>query len=319
VHLDGAGEIGVSLDGLQTSFQNFSLDVGSIPSIIVDLFKNQAENKVKSILTEQINAMVPSMGEDFLSDFTRGSFAFDVLGDTLSIQLRPVEVAMSAEGIQIRVDGSADFQNVQGASYLTSPRPAPSMSAMGNGLGLNVGLADDLANQLMASLWASNAIENLITPQLIPQMQGLFGDGADDITVDFMLPPVVSTDADSGAVRLTIGDLIVKVADPNGTLVEFAVSAEIDLSVESADQSLKLVTAAASVRGKLLQKSPQVVLNIDDATVAAIAELAIKQISQQSDGLLDALPIPNFGAIMVGVPQIRAGEGYLLLDAELSY
>ncbi len=317
VNITENGDLDVSLANLQTSFQGFDLDVGSIPSVIVNLFNSTAESKVKSIIGNEINKMVPSLGKDFLSDFTKADLAFNLLGDTLHLKLRPVDIAMSDEGIRLRVDGSAEFENVQGASYLTSPRPVPSMA--GADQGLSIGLADDLANQLMASLWASSAIENLIAPQLAPQMRGLFGDTADDIRVDLMLPPIVSTDPVTGAVRLTIGDLIVRVADPSGVLVEFAVSAEVDLKIEQDAGILKLVTDAASVRGKLIEKSPQVVLNIDDATVAAIAELAIKQISNQSDGLFEALPIPSFGAIMVGLPQVHAADGYLLLDAELSY
>lgn len=316
VKITAAGDLDVTLDNLQTSFQGFDLDVGSIPGVIVNLFNGTAESKVKSIIGGEIKKMVPTLGEEFLSDFTKSSIDFDVLGDTLSLKLRPVDIAMSSQGIAIRVDGSAELKNVQGASYLTSPRPAPTMGNASQGL--SVGLADDIANQLMASLWASNAIETLIEPQLIPQMRGLFGDSADDITVDLMLPPIVSTDPSTGAVRLTVGDLVVRVADPSGVLVEFAVSAEVDLKVEQDGDALKLVTDTASVRGKLIQKSPNVVLNIDDATVAAIAELAIKEISKQSDQLFETLPLPTFGAIMVGLPQIKAADGYLLLDAALT-
>lgn len=312
-----AGNIKVTLDGLQTSFKGFDLDVGAIPDVVVNLFNGVVEKKVKAIIGDEVMKMVPPLGEKFLSDFTKSTLKFNVLGDTLNIKLRPADIAMSNKGIAIRVDGSTELKNVQGASYLTSPSPVPTLS--NSSKALNVGLADDIANQLMASLWASGAMETLIEPQLIPQMRNLFGDSADDITANLMLPPVVSTDSSTGAVRLTVGDLVVRVADPSGVLVEFAVSAEIDLKLKQDGDALKLITDTASVRGKLIEKSPNVVLNIDDSTVAAIAELAIKEISKQSDKLFETLPLPTFGAVMIGIPEVKAADGYLLLDAALTY
>jgi hypothetical protein len=315
VRLDTAGEIQVELSELSTSFVNFDLDVGGIPEIIVDLFNGQVESKVRDILEEQVQSMVPTTGEEFLAEFTKSSWSVPVLTDTLDISIAPTEVSISEEGIALRVDATTEFANVVGASYLTSPRPAPMASA--GDQGLNVGLADDLANQLLASLWASGMLEETMQPLLAENMAGLFGE-ADDVRVDLALPPIVTTDPGSDAVRLSVGDLLVYVGDSSGPLVEFAISAEIDLALTNEGDALKLVTDAASVRGKLIEKSDAVTLNVNDDTVAAIADLAIKEISNQSDGLLDALPIPSFGAVMLGTPAVRAADGYLMLDAELT-
>jgi hypothetical protein len=135
---------------------------------------------------------------------------------------------------------------------------------------------------------------------------------------ELALPPVLSTDPATNAVRLSIGDLIVHVGEGSTTLVEFAISAEIDLKMTNENGALKLVTDAASIRGKVIELSKEVTLNVNDQTVEAIAELAIREISDQSEGLLDALPIPTFGAIMLGQPQVRAADGYLMIDADIT-
>ncbi len=316
VSIDAGGNIQVDLSNLNTSFVDFDLDVGGIPEIIVNLFNGTVESKVRGILEDQVRTLVPSTGEEFLAEFTRASWSVPVLSDTLNFSVAPTSVEISQEGIALRVEANTEFASVQGASYLSSPRPPPMTGT--NDQGLNVGIADDLGNQLLASLWASGMLESNIQPLLVEPMQALFGDTATDIRVDLSLPPVITTDPASDAVRLSIGDLLVYVGDGTNTLVEFAISADIDLAVTNEGGSLKLTTDAARVYGKLIELSSQVTLNVNDDTVAAIAELAIREISGQSDGLLDALPIPSFGAIMLGLPTVRAADGYLMLDAEIA-
>lgn len=316
VSIDGSGQIKVDLDNLSTSFVGFDLDVGGIPEIIVNLFNGTVESKVRDLLEEQVQALVPATGEEFLAEFTSASWSVPVLTDTLDISVAPTSVEISADGIALRVQGNTEFSGVEGASYLSSPRPPPMSGS--NDQGLNVGIADDLGNQLLASLWASGMLESNIQPLLVEHMQALFGDMADDIRVELALPPIISTDPANNAVRLSVGDLLVHVGDASGTLVEFAISADIDLAVTNEGGSLKLTTDAANVYGKLIELSSEVALNVNDDTIAAIADLAIREISTQSDGLLDALPIPSFGAIMLGQPAIRAADGYLMLDADIT-
>jgi hypothetical protein len=316
VNIDANGELKVSLANVSTTFVGFDLDVGGIPEVIVNLFNGTVESKVKTLLEDQVKALVPSTGEEFLAEFTSAAWSVPVLSDTLDISIAPTAVDITEEGIALRVQAITQFAGVDGASYLSSPRPPPMSGS--NDQGINVGIADDLANQLLASLWASGMLETAIQPLLIENMQALFGDTADDIRVELALPPIVSTDPSSNAVRLSIGDLIVYVGDSAGPLVQFAISANIDLTVTSENDTLKLVTDAASVYGKLIEVSDSVTLNVNDQTISAIADLAIKEISKQSDGLLDALPIPSFGAIMLGVPQVRAADGYLMLDADIT-
>ncbi len=314
--IDANGQIQVDLSDLSTSFVGFDLDVGGIPEVIVNLFNSTVESKVRKLLEDQVKAMVPEMGKEFLAEFTSASWSVPVLSDTLDISIAPTALDISDEGIALRVEAVTSFAGVDGASFLLSPSPPPMSGS--NDQGLNIGIADDLGNQLLASLWASGMLEATMQPLLVEPMQSLFGDTADDIRVELALPPVLSTDPATNAVRLSIGDLIVHVGEGNSTLVEFAISAAIDLKITSENGSLKLVTDAASIRGKVIELSKEVTLNVNDQTVEAIGELAIREISDQSEGLLDALPIPTFGAIMLGQPQVRAADGYLMIDADIT-
>jgi hypothetical protein len=316
VSIDAGGEIQVDLSNVNTSFVDFDLDVGGLPEVIVNLFNGTVESKVRGILEDQVQTLVPSTGKEFLAEFTSASWSVPVLSDTLNVSIAPTSVDISEEGIALRVEANTEFAAVEGASYLSSPRPPP--MAGSNDQGLNVGIADDLGNQLLASLWASGLLEANIQPLLVEHMQALFGETADDIRVELALPPIISPDPANNAVRLSIGDLLVHVGDGSTTLVEFAISADIDLAVTNEGGTLKLTTDAASVYGKLIELSDEVALNVNDATVAAIADIAIREISGQSDGLLDAIPIPSFGAIMLGLPEVRAADGYLMLDADIT-
>jgi len=319
--IKGSGDIAVGLSNLQTSFVGFDLDVGSIPDVIVNLFNGLAENAVKDQLSNQITALVPSQGEQFLADFVGRSYGVDVIGDTLNIDVVPTEIAMSDTGIRIRVDGKSEFSGVSGASYLVSSKPAPTTANIGNSTGgkaLSVALADDVANQALAGLWASGQIEALMEPLIRGKLQDLLGDGAEEVVVTLSLPPIVTTDATTSAVHLSIGDLMVKATNSSETLVEFAISAQIDLTLEDNGQGIALVTDAANIRGKVIEKSSSITLNLGDDTVAAIAELAINEVSGQSDAILAALPLPSFGAIMASTPEVKALEGYLVLSADLT-
>lgn len=314
------GNLQVLTSNESATFSNFNMDVGALPGFVDDWAEGAAGNKLAEIIRDQVVGMAPPMAESYLSEFTAGSWNVRALGQTVQLQVAPTTVSFDAQGGTIVLQSNATLADVEGASYLVSPSPLPSASAMAGG-GLRLGVADDVANQILAGFWASGALEQEIATSEGDPITATFGDQVDRVTVRLMLPPTLRADEASGAAHIAIGDLMVEIVDDDGgegTLARFAISAEIGLRVETAaDGRLSLVTEEPLIWAQVLEKSPALVLNINEKTVEALAGIVIDQIGDRADGLLESLPLPSLGGASLSQPTIASGAGYLLLGAQL--
>src|SRR5690606_41424931 len=121
--------------------------------------------------------------------------------------------------------------------------------------------------------------------------------------------------------RCTCGDLMVTAVCQSGeTLAEFVVSAEIELAVEtSSNGRVKLVTRSPRILAQVLEQSPTLLTELDNLKVAAIAELAIKQMSLKADDLLESLPVPGIADATITSPTFQPAGGYLLMGGEVTF
>lgn len=312
------GDIAIGLDGVTSGFDGFNLDVNNIPGFVENLFEDQVRNKLADIMRDKVREMVPQMATSFLQEFLADSYAVDAMGQTIDLSIKPTSMLWDTSGGRISLETTTVVRGVEGASFLSTPTPAP--DAMGAG-GLSVALADDVANQLMAGMWASGALELGFQPGEGDPVRAFFPE-ADSVAIQLLLPPVVNADTTTGTMKLAIGDAMVQVIDADqglGTMAEFAISAEIDLSATlTTDGRMMLQTGSPRVVGQVISQSDSLLVPLDEAKVTAFAELAINQFAQQADALFETLPIPGVPGAELSSPTFEPRGGYVVLTGQIA-
>jgi hypothetical protein len=263
-----------------------------------------------------VQSDLPAMGESYLAEFVAAEYPVRLLDQTVRLKVEPTAMAWDATGGRIAISSSAVVAGVEGASYVSSPSPAP--VAMGRGDGLSVALADDLANQLLAGIWASGALEFTYRPAADDPLQA-FLPGTDLIKATLLLPPVAKADGTSGRISLSIGDAIVQVMAGERVLAELAINAEVDLTASiGAGGKLALKTGRPVVHAQVISQVDDLPVQLDQPRVAAFAELSVKMLTGTTDDLFDALPIPGLGDAELTEPTITPLDGYVLLGGSIA-
>jgi len=314
------GNINIGLASVTSEFRGFNLDVNNIPGFIENIFEDDVRDKLAQILRDKVNEMVPQMATAFLAEFLADAWDVSLLGQTVSLSVTPTAMSWTEQGGTIVLDTSAAVAGVEGASYLSTPRPRPSEADMAS-TGIRVGLADDVLNQLLAGIWASGALEDAMVPGDVDALGAALGAEVGNASMTLMLPPIANFDTTTGTARITIGDMMVTAVDPSdATLASFVISADIDLAVEtSSDGRVKVITKAPRIIAQVLEQAPTLLVPLDREKVAAIAELAIKTISLKADSLLENLPVPGLADATIMSPTFQPAMGYMLLGGAIEF
>ena len=69
----------------------------------------------------------------------------------------------------------------------------------------------------------------------------------------------------------------------------------------------------------MLEQSSTLLVPLDSSKVAAIAELAIKQLSLKADDLLADIPVPGLPNATIASPTFQPVSGYLMMGGELQF
>jgi hypothetical protein len=313
------GNLAIGLQGVTSEFRGFNVDVNGVPGFVEDRFEDDVRDKVAAILRDKIQSIVPPVASDFLDGFVSRTYQVDLLGQTVQFSFWPSAMRWTEEGASLVLDSNTSVVDA-GGQYVSTPSPRPSDADLAS-TGLRVALADDVFNQLLASVWASGALEDTLLPGDNEGLSGALGAEVDSATITMMLPPVASFETTTGTSRLTLGDLVVDAYSVDGgTLASFAVSAQIDLAVTTgASGQVQLVTGHPRILAQVLEQSSSLLTALDSAKVAAIAELAIKQLTLKADDLLADIPVPGLPNASIASPTFQPVSGYLMMGGELEF
>jgi len=313
-------DITVGLEGVTSTFAGFGIDVSGVPGFVESLFEGQARDRIAEILRDQISQMIPSLANDFIGGFLAESVTVNVLGQNLTLDITPTTMSWTEAGGAIALDTVTTVEGVEGALYVSSPRPRPSDADLGS-TGLRVAVADDVLNQLLASVWASGALDETIVPVPGDAVSAAFGAEVETVTLTLILPPVANFDTTTGTAHLTLGDLMLEALGPGGEVVaSFVLAAEIELAVEtSSEGAVRITTRAPRILAQVLAQSETLLTPLTGEKIAAIAELGISQVSLLADDLLENLPVPGIAGATITSPTIQPSGGYLLLGGSLAF
>lgn len=315
-----SGDINIGLVNVSSRFRDFDLNVNNVPGFIENLFENNVRDRLAGILRNKVAEMVPPLANSFLGEFLADAWDVSLLGQTVSLAIQPSAMTWNQQGGTIVLDTKSSVEGLGDALFLSNPRPRPSATDMASD-GLRLGLADDMLNQLLSAIWVSGALEEAIVPLDGDALSAAFGADVAQATMTMMLPPVANFDRSTGTAQIMIGDLMITAMDASGgTLAQFVVSSEIELAVETAaDGRIKLVTRTPRILAQVLEQSDLLLTALDNSKVAAIAELAIKQLSLKADDLLGSLPVPGVADATIMAPSFQPVGGYLLMGGQIDF
>jgi hypothetical protein len=313
------GNLSIALKNVSSSFRGFNVDVSGIPGFVEDHFEGDVRDKVASVLRDKIQSIVPPVATQFLDGFVSKTYQVTLLGQNVDFSFWPSAMSWTEAGGSLVLDSTTGIAGVEGR-YLSTPSQRPSDADMAS-TGLRIAMADDLLNQLLATVWSSGALEDTLLPGDGDALSGALGAEVDSATITMMLPPVASFDTTTGTARLTLGDLVVDAYSVDGgTVAKFAISAEIDLAVTTgASGMVQVVTGHPRILAQVLEQSSTLLVPLDSSKVAAIAELAIKQLSLKADDLLADIPVPGLPNATIESPTFQPVSGYLMMGGDLQF
>jgi hypothetical protein len=304
-------KINTALSNTNVTFDNFSIDVGGVPSEIESLLKGKARDGVSSALEKAIQAKVPPLADKALAGLLAKPVNAAILGADTAITITPTKVAISATDLFVGFDSKLKVTGGEGGTFLTTPTSVTGMAETQN---LGIALDDDILNALFAGLWAADTFDKDISVDSIPALGALLDDDARTITLKLSLPPTVSTEG--GDLDLAIGDLLVTVKDESGNVVhDIAVSVKTQLEAQPTQAGhVTLSVGAPTVFAQVLENGAMVDEPLTDDQVEALVTGVWGVIGVKADDALSRLPMPSLAGIQLGAPSIEAGDGFVMAD-----
>jgi hypothetical protein len=296
----------IALTHQSVSVTGFDVNLGGLPGDVVSwLHLDTALSPVLGAATEHF--VVPLLNGAL--DGLNATRTIDVLGTPVDIQLTPAQIALDSRGAVIEVNSTLRAHGDAGSPgfvYVANQQPA-----MSTAHGFALAVADDAANQLLASFWAAKGLDRAF--DLTTGSYGDIGKLYDRVELSAAVPPFI--DAEGGALKLTIGDLVATFKNGSAVATQIAVSAEVDLQV----------VADATGKPRLDVGTPTTYVDVLDDNVAganvlsnaqfeAIASFALARVIAVGSGAVGAVPLPAFGGVAVHDLAIAEQTGYVVVD-----
>ena len=318
------GDLGATVSGtaIKTSLanpsvvlDNFTVDVGGVPSAISGLLDSQARSGAQNAITSAIRDKVPPLADKALAGLVAKPISAAILGKDAQIDLAPSRIVLNTDGVFIQVDASVKVAGGEGGRYLANPSPL-TLAVMPDTTGLGLAIADDVANQLFAGLWAAGAFDRQIAIGDGSPLGILLDPSVKTLDIKLSLPPTLTT---QGAAVLAVGDLIATGRDAAGTDVQtIALSLSTSIAaMPGQSNKLTLSLGAPEVHAQVLQQSDSVTVPLDDQRIEGLVEGVWGLVGGAASDALAKVPMPSFGGLTLGEPTIDGHSGFVRAKAAL--
>ena len=264
-HITGALGVAVASGKLSTTlptdavtFDDFSLDVGGLPSELTDLFEGDVKTAVQNSLASIIKSKVPAMADSTLADLVAKPLSAAVLGHDTTFAMKPAKVELTASGLFVSAATTVAVKSGEGGMYLATAATISS-SLVESAHGLGIALSADLVNQLFGGLHAAGAFDMALPIASVGPLAAILDANATTIDISLALPPTVTTTGD--VLTLSVGDLMITTKDASGTIVQqLALSLRTSLaSAPSQTNKLTLTVGTPEVHAQVVQQSDDIV------------------------------------------------------------
>ena len=299
------------VDTSEARFENLQVDVGILPSSVIEFVVGDFDRKLGAKVSELIADALPPIIQEKISKFDR-EHELAILGKSLQVSVKPTAVDFNEAGgtisLTTKISGATD-----GLPYLSNPMPLP---AMATDKGVSVVIADDAINQGLSALWDSGALNRLM--ELTSESGADIGGGIfDHIQLLAPLPPVIGAGAEEGSLKLTVGDTqleLLKQGD-DAPVSRIALSLELDIRVEEVGGQLKIRTSGEPT---IYMERMDADGFLTDRDLEILVAFASTTLSGDLNRLLGEIPIPSYGGTQITNATVSATDGYLQVGANLA-
>jgi hypothetical protein len=164
------------------------------------------------------------------------------------------------------------------------------------------------------SFWAAGGLDQ--TFDLTTGSYGQLGTLYDRVELSAKVPPFV--DASSGALVLTIGDLIATFKNGDTVTTQVAINASIAVKVVAGAGGLPRLDVGDPVTYvDVLDDNVAGSNALSNAQFEAVTSFALGRVIAVGSGALGAVPLPAFGGVAVQNVGIAAQTGYLVVDGDV--
>lgn len=255
VSLDVApnGSVTADLTGVSASLPGFDATwdyLWDVVDWIGDVFLD-----LEALIGDQIAGALEDLGEPLLAgvfEAMNTTFEVELLGKTLALDLRMVDIQADANGVRVSMDLGADLpetveSDVPGYLWLPPVDPTPDSFAP-----ISMALSDNLVNRVLHEAWAGGMIELVMSTDdgsLDPLLLAPMGATSGTISVSSRLPPVVVDQG--GELVAQLGEVDVRLETPggeNGEWIDLTMYAATALDLAIADNALTIGLGAPDVR-----------------------------------------------------------------------
>ncbi|HVK89322.1 MAG TPA: hypothetical protein VM513_34605 [Kofleriaceae bacterium] len=309
------GALATSLPSSSVQLDGFGLDIGGIPGALESLVRGEARKAAEKALTEVIRDQVPPMANDAFANVLAKPFSTSLFGHATTLAITPGQVTLSPSGLFVAVDTKVAVAGGEGGMFVQQSGPVSQTMMSASGVG--VAIANDTVNQLFAGLWAAGALEQDVGLDSIPGLGAILDDDAASLSIELLLPPTVGDG--SGALELSIGDMILDVKDASGTTIQnIAMSLRTSLDVvPSQTGGIRLTAGQPEIFAQMLVQTEAVDRPLTDMQFEGIVSGAWGLVAGQANKALEAVPLPSVAGVTLGAPTVDGRDGFLIADVPL--
>jgi hypothetical protein len=307
------GAIAIAVDSASSRFAGFELDVGLVPSQVVNLIPD-LDQIIADQLTAQIQELVVPQLDGLLAGLAAGT-SFELFGKQVTVALAPRELTLEEGGARVVLDATLSAAGTGGAAagYLVSPGSLPALGSPG---GFDLAVADDVANQALAAFTAAGGLD-----QVLPLGGGEYGEIGelfDRIHIAATLPPVV-TIGPEGLV-LAVGDLRCDFekdeAGGSVSVTSIAMSASATVDLIATDDGVRMAVAEPAVYADFEEASGA--NSLAGPELERLGSFAGGRVVGALGSLIGEVPLPTvFGLGVADLAVEIVPEGYLVARGRL--
>lgn len=297
------GQLRVDLTNMDLDLENFDLDATGVPGAALELFN--IEGLVEWVFELGVERFMEPTINEMMSGLGGVEKQMDLMGHTLDLAVVPGLIEFDPAGAQVRLDTRFFVQGTEDKpGFIFTENSLP---AMDTSSGFEMAVADDAINQLLSGFWAAGAMN----------MEKPVDGGAFDATLFApKLPPMISADPESGAMRLIAGDLGIVFMQNGKPQAEVALNLVVDLTVVSEGGVLGLRLGEPVVHADLVES-----VNNESGFLAADLEALLPLVVAHEihviAPLVEAIPVPSVGGVAMADLAVAGKNGYVTITGEM--
>ena len=307
------GDLASSIAGLDLGLEGLDLESEGLPGEIFDLLEGAVEELAPQIMEAMMVETMPEVIDGLLADMTAAGWKIPVLGRDVDIEVAPRAVELTAAGALIALDAGLHVEGDAGGRFLSTPEPA-AVALAGDTRGLAVAISDDVVNQAFAGMWAAGALDLDLPIERGDPLGLLIGADTRRLVVRWSLPPT-ATVADGGALRLAVGDLMIRCEDEAGAeMTTIAVSFATTVGAEVGSGGVvSLALGEPEVLAHVVAQSDRLERPITGENIEVLVHALFDVLAPEANQALAALPIPSVAGVEMVEPAVVARDGFVVV------